>query len=109
MTNEEIERLLERKEQVLEYKERVLEQRIAWLEREVVGLLSSLIAMGSLLVGGFAYWLIVDAVGVLGAIGFAVVVCLVWGWYWHRRTFRGASADVKLRALGRYSPLTGYP
>jgi hypothetical protein len=90
------------KEQVLEHKEQLLERRIAWLEREMVQSLSLQIILVSLLVGGLAYWLTVDTVGVLGAIGFAIVVCLVSGWYSHRHAFRGASAEVKLRALGRY-------
>jgi hypothetical protein len=102
MTNEEIERLLKHKEQVLEHKEEVLERRIAWLEREMARLLALLVAVGSVSVGGFAYWATVDTVGVLGAIGFAIIVGLVWGWYWHHHTFKGASANVKLMALGRY-------
>ena len=52
----------------------LLEHRIAWLEREMVRLIWALLSAGSLLSGGAAYRLTVDTMGVIGAIGIAVVV-----------------------------------
>jgi hypothetical protein len=72
-----------------------LEQRVAWLEREMVRLLWALIGGLSLLFGGLAYRLAVDTAGVLGAIGFAIVVVAILAWYCHRHEFRGAPEHVK--------------